>query len=268
MAYDADGTGEVVLTGGERSVVTRRGDIVYREAGPWSATILALLRHLEREGIDFAPRVVGSGFDERGREMLSFVPGASVHPYPWGDEALPVIGDMLRRLHLAAATFVVPADAVWRPWFGREIGQSSVIGHCDMGAWNIIAQSGRPVALIDWEAAGPVDPMVELAQACWLNALLFDDDLKQTLGLGSVEARARQVRLLLDGYQLPVSQRAGFVARMRDFAILAAAEEAIEAKVTPETIDTRLLWAVTWRTRSAAWLVKHHDALERIVLGA
>jgi len=31
------------------------------------------------------------------------------------------------------------------------------------------------VALIDGELAGPVDPLVELAQACWLNAKLDDD---------------------------------------------------------------------------------------------
>ena len=176
-----------------------------------------------------------------------------------------MLGAMLRKLHVATASFVPPADALWRPWFGRGIGRPSVIGHCDTGAWNIIARAGLPVALIDWEAAGPVDPMVELAQACWLNALLFDDDLGEALGLGSVEARGRQVRLLLDGYELPAKDRAGFVGRMRDFAVACAANEAAEAKVTPETTDATALWAITWRTRSAAWLVKHHDTLERIV---
>jgi len=29
-----------------------------------------------------------------------------------------------------------------------------------------------PVALIDWEFAGPAEPLVELAQTCWLNAKL------------------------------------------------------------------------------------------------
>lgn len=122
--------------------------------------------------------------------------------------------------------------------------------------------------MIDWEEAGPVDPMIELAQACWLNGLLFDDDLGETLGLGSVEARGRQVKMLLDGYELPRDARAGFVDRMRDFAILSAANEAIDAKVTPETEDATPLWGITWRTRSAAWLVKHRDTLDRIVTSA
>lgn len=257
---------EVQLIGG-RSAVSRRGDIVFREAAPWSDTTIALLRHLEQEGFAHAPRVVGSGRDEHGREMVSFIAGESVHPHAWNDEALPLLGQMLRHLHQAAARFVPPSDAVWRPWFGRTLGQPSVIGHCDTGAWNIIARDGLPVALIDWEAAGPVDPLIELAQACWLNALLFDDDLAETLGLGSVQARAGQVKLLLDGYELARDQRYGFAGRMRDFAILNAANEAREAKITPATTDASALWAVTWRTRSAAWLVRHHDAMEQVITG-
>jgi aminoglycoside phosphotransferase (APT) family kinase protein len=257
---------EKTLVGG-RSTVTKSGETVFRVSAFWSATTIALLRHLEREGYPYAPRVIGSGFDAQGRETLSFVQGESVHPYAWSDDAMPALGRMLKELHQATASFVPPADAVWRPWFGRRLGQPSIIGHCDTGAWNIIARDGMPVALIDWEEAGPVDPLVELAQACWLNALLFDDDLAETLRLGSVEARGRQVRLLLDGYELPRRERQGFVGRMRDFAIISAANEAREAKITPETTDASALWAVTWRTRSAGWLVTHHDALERVIEG-
>lgn len=264
---EPDDSLETPLVGG-RSTVTRLEDVVFRQAAPWSATTLALLRHLEDAGFAEAPCVIGSGFDAQGREMLSFVAGDSPHPYPWDDAALPLLGGMLRRLHATAASFVPPADAVWRPWFGRSLGQPSVIGHCDTGAWNIIARDRLPVALVDWEAAGPVDPLVELAQACWLNALLFDDDLAESLGLAPVEARARQVRLLLDGYELPRAQRVGFAGRMRDFAILCAANEAIEAGITPETTDPSALWALTWRTRSAAWLVRHHDTLEHAITAA
>lgn len=198
--------------------------------------------------------------------MLTYIEGESLHPYPWDDEALPVLGAMLKKLHLAAASFTPPVGAVWRPWFGRTLGQPSVIGHCDTGAWNIIARNRAPVAFIDWEEAGPVDPMIELAQACWLNALLFDDDLTETLGLASVEARGKQVKMLLDGYELPASRRIGFVALIRDFAILNAANEIIQGNVTAEATDAAaVLGAVAWRTRSAGWLVKHHDTLERVV---
>lgn len=200
--------------------------------------------------------------------MLTYVEGESLHPYPWDAEALPVLGAILKELHVATASFVPAADSVWRPWFGRQIGQPTAIGHCDTGAWNIIARDRMPVALIDWEAAGPVDPLVELAQACWLNALLFDDNLAESLGLGSVEARGRQVRMLLDGYGLASEQRAGFVGMIRDFAVLNAANEIIETTANTTPVDAAaLLEAVIWRSRSAGWLVRHHDTLDRIVTG-
>lgn len=267
MTDQNESTEEISLVGG-RSTVTRLGGVVFREAAAWSGTTLALLRHLEREGFAYAPRVIGEGFDAAGREMLTFVEGESLHPFAWDDAALPLLGAMLKELHLAAASFVPPDEAVWRPWFGRQIGQPSVIGHCDTGAWNIIARERMPVALIDWEAAGPVDPLVELAQACWLNALLFDDDLAEKLGLGSVEARGRQVRMLLDGYGLAAAQRVGFVGMIRAFAVLNAANEIIETTANSAPVDAAgLLEAVIWRSRSAGWLVRHYDTLDRIVTG-
>lgn len=40
-----------------------------------------------------------------------------------------------------------------------------------------------PYALIDWEFAGPVDALVEVAHAAWLNAQLHDDDTAERCGL-------------------------------------------------------------------------------------
>jgi hypothetical protein len=62
---------------------------------------------------------------------------------------------------------------------------------------------------------------------------------------------------------LPSALRSGFVGRIRDFAVLNAANEIIETGDGTDASD--LLEAVTWRARSAAWLVRHHDTLDRIV---
>lgn len=256
---------EVVLAGGGRNLVTLKDGIVYRKPAPWSESVISLLRHLEREGFAYSPRVVGTGFDDQGREMVRFIPGDFVHPGPWGEDAFPLIGQILRKLHEAAAGFVPPQGAQWRPWYGRGLGVHSAYGHCDTGSWNIVAAGGMPIALIDWEEAGPVDPLVELAQACWLNAQLFDDDIGAREGLGSPEARGRHVRLLLDGYGLARTQRAGLVGMIRDFAILSADNEAVTGR-GPETTDSELLGAVTWRARSAAWVVRNRAVLERAIL--
>jgi Phosphotransferase enzyme family len=248
----------------DRPVVARRGRVVAREAGPWSATVQRLLRHLERVGFAGAPRVVGTGFDGQGRETLTYVAGETRQPRPWGDEAMPRLGRLLRDLHDATASFHPPADAVWQHWFPRDLGgPRRVIGHGDVAPWNVVERAGVPVALIDWEYAGPIDPLVELAQACWLNARLFDDDVAARERLASPAARARQVRLLLDGYGVSRAERAGFVDRMVEYAVFDAAEQVIEIHITPETRDPAPLWGIAWRTRSAAWLLRHRPTLER-----
>lgn len=255
---------EVALTGGGRTTVSRQGQTVFRAAGPWSSTVLALLRHLEHVGFAGAPRVVGAGFDGSGREMLTYLEGEFVHPGPWGDDAAAQLGALLRDLHQAAASFRPPPAAVWRPWFGRAMGgEPRVIGHCDTGPWNIVSQAGHPVGLIDWEVAGPVDPLVELAQTCWLNAQLHDDDVAERAGLPPLETRAGQLRLIVDGYGLSTAQRSGFLDTIIEVAVQDAATQAIEAQVTPDSTDADPLWGLAWRARAAAWMMRNRRPLER-----
>lgn len=50
----------VLLEGGGRTKVHRRGNVVIRETGPWAPAVHALLRHLADAGFAAAPRLVGS----------------------------------------------------------------------------------------------------------------------------------------------------------------------------------------------------------------
>lgn len=259
---------EVPLAGGGRSAVSRIGDVVHRETGPWASSVHALLRHLEAEGFSGAPRVVGSGFDAEGREILSFMSGVSLHPGPWPDEAMFNLGQMLAAFHRASMSFVPPPDATWRPWFGRTLGSGPrIIGHGDLGDWNIIARDHQPVGFIDWEQAGPVDPLVELAQLCWLNAHLFDDDLQLRIGLPPLASRAKKLRYIVDGYGLAAKDRARLVPTMIELAIADAANEAAQAGLTPDsTGPVDALWAMAWRARSAAWMGRNRGVLEEVLI--
>ena len=257
---------EVVLTGGGRSTVTRRGDVVLRPAAPWSPCTTALLHHLHAAGFEAAPRPVGTGFAPDGREAVHFVPGEVVHPRPWSDEAITAVGVLLRRLHTAVTGFTPPPGARCQPWFGRTLGQGPrIISHCDTGAWNIIARHGMPVALIDWETAGPVDPLVELAQAGWLNAQLMGERVTEAQQLGTVGDRARQLRLLVDGYGLPRARREELFELMVQVAVADAKAQADEAGVTagvgPGSTDPAPLWAMTWRIESAEWMLRQRRTL-------
>lgn len=182
-------------------------------------------------------------------------------PGAWSDEALIQIGQMLRRLHEATTSFVPPTDAVWQPWFLRDLGgERQVIGHGDLAPWNTVTRMGMPLALIDWEYAGPLDPLVELARVCWLFPQLHDDDVAARVGLPPLEDRARQLRLLVDAYGLAKGQRSGLFERILEVTICETAANAIEEKVTPNSQGP--LWGLAWRARAAAWMLRHRFILE------
>jgi len=253
----------IALAGGGRSVVHRRGDVVIRDAGPWTPAVHALLRHLADAGFPAAPRLVGPGLDREGREVLTFIDGEFTQPGPWSLDGAAALGRLLRDLHQATRSFRPPPGAVWFPWHGRDLGRPvKVIGHCDTAPWNIVARDGLPVALIDWETAGPVDPLVELAQLAWLNAKLHDDIVAEREHLPPLAERARQLAVIVDAYGLTARQRRGFLDQIIEFAICDTAAEADAAAVTPETTPPPITpWAMAWRARSAAWMIRHRRPL-------
>jgi Phosphotransferase enzyme family len=179
--------------------------VVLKEAGFWASGVIALLRHLESVGFDGAPRVVGDGYAADGRLAVTYIAGESPHPGAWSEEEVARIGQLLRQLHTATTNFKPPAEAVWQPVWLRELPAEQVVfGHCDTGPWNIVASNDSPRAFIDWEFAGPVDPLWELAETAWLNAQLHDDDISELHELPDAATRARQARAIIDGYGLPV----------------------------------------------------------------
>ncbi|MBV8083987.1 MAG: phosphotransferase, partial [Chloroflexi bacterium] len=150
---------------------------------------------------------------------------------------------------------------VWWPSVLREVGSGRrVIGHCDPGPWNILGREGLPVAFIDWECAGPVDPLLELAHAAWLNAQLHDDAIAAEVGLPPLAERAQHLRAVLDGYELARPRRRDFVDRMVNAAMCFLADNANEYQVG--RTSTGPLWGFAWPSRSGAWMLQHRTMLE------
>ncbi len=257
---------ETPLTGGGRTKVSRRGDVVLRTAAPWTKSIHTMLRHLEQKRFTGAPCVVGDGFDGQERETLTYIEGDFVHPAPWSDAAIIAVGQMLKNLHTAMRDFIPPDNAMWGPWFGRSLrGSHMVYGHGDFAPWNLVCRDGLPIAAIDWENAGPVDALVELAHVAWLNVQLVDDDVANRVGLSPIEKRAQQLKLLADAYELPHDLRPELIQTMIDVATLDAADQAIEGNIKMDTTDPTQLWGLAWRTRSAAWMIRNKNILEQVI---
>ena len=165
---------EVPLLGGiaNEGHVVRVGDTVRRPQRSWSAATHALLLHLEAVGFDGAPRFLG--VDERGREVLGYIPGtAVVEPYPdWAltDEALVTVAVLLRAYHDAASTFD-PLPHSWAPPLPAEFVED-IVTHNDVNLDNVVFRDGRAVALIDFDLAGTGSRVWDVACAARLWAPL------------------------------------------------------------------------------------------------
>ena len=192
---------EVPLHGGNMSSgVVRVGDTVRRPAGPWTPAVHALLAHLHDVGFAGAPRPLG--IDERGREVLTFIPGDVVWPDHFAlldpQVQLERVARLVRAFHDAVAGFVPPPGAVWQrliPPDGAEI-----IAHHDLAPWNLVAGT-EGWAFIDWDTAAPGTRLWDLAYALHGFVPLSADPRLQR-----ADAAAR-VRAFVDAYGLGEADR-------------------------------------------------------------
>lgn len=195
---------EIPLAGGDVNVgvdvVVRMGDTVRRPAGPHTPAVHALLAHFETVGFDGAPRA--RGLDERGREILTFVPGdPGLSPLPGGDEVVDALGRLLRALHDAQDGFVAPAGAVWHAPPLTPLGEPDVVCHNDLFPPNVILRSGVPAAVIDWDFALPAPRLYDVASAANFWVPLAHAEHAALWGLTNERAGER-LRVLCDGYGL------------------------------------------------------------------
>lgn len=79
----------------------------------WTEAVHGVLRHLEQVGFDGAPRVLG--FDEKGREILSWIEGVPANR-PWprqlrSEDGMSAIGELLKRFQNAVRSYTPPHNA-------------------------------------------------------------------------------------------------------------------------------------------------------------
>jgi hypothetical protein len=202
---------EVPLVGGDvnigGNVVVRVGGTVRRPVGPHTAYVHALLGHFERVGFEGAPRVLG--FDEHGREVLSYVEGApALEPLTGDDESLSALGALIRRMHDAQAGFEAPPewhDEPLDPPPGVTRG-NEVVCHNDVFPPNVILRDGLPVALVDWDFARRAPRLYDVASAANFWVPLRPDGQAERWGLAGL-ARGARLRLLCDAYGLAGADR-------------------------------------------------------------
>ncbi|GII79070.1 trifolitoxin immunity protein [Sphaerisporangium rufum] len=258
---------EVALPGGDMTEgVVRVGDTVRRPVGRYGTAVHALLRHLAAVGFDRAPRLLG--VDERGREILTFLPGqVPTRPLPGyavTDGTLAGLAELLRGYHDAVAGFVPPDGAKWAPG-ATDDAEPELVGHCDLTPENVVFRDGRPWGLIDFDLARPTTRLFDAAVALRHWAPIADpvdrDPRQLDLDVGA------RLRLFCDAYGFAAADRRRLleVSRLRFGRSYQAMRASAEAEGGP--------WARMWAAgagerirRAAAWLDANCDDLARHLL--
>lgn len=221
---------EIHLSGGRVTEgVVRIGETVRRPSKPNSAFVRALLAHLRGEGFDAAPRYLGA--DERGREILSFQPGevpAEIDS-TISDETLVAAARLIRAYHDATADSALA-------------GEDEVVCHNDLSPCNFVFRDGKPVGIIDFDAAAPGVRLRDLGYAIflWLNV--------GTDGLPPSE-QARRIRLFCDAYGIEP-----------DAKVIDAIVDVVGANIERLRADQRFSDAEWWKAQ-LDWITQHRAEL-------
>lgn len=154
---------EELLTGGGLNQVVRVGGTVRRPTGPWTPRVHQLLDHLAPLGI--APLV--HGFDDQGREVLTYLEGEVGHPpipeHLRGDDTLVAVAELVRVLHDATAELADLRDG----WQLPAVEPVEVICHNDLAPYNVVFDGPVPVGVIDFDTARPGPRWWDLAYTAY-----------------------------------------------------------------------------------------------------
>jgi hypothetical protein len=182
--------GEERLPGGNVGGAVRVGDSVRRSTGPWTPAVHALLGHLA-DRVPGVPRVLG--YDELGREVLSFLPGrvVDIDTEVLTPAQLVALVRWTRAFHQQVASFA--HEGPWRAFpVTFRVDEVVLIGHNDLAPYNACFDGDAVAGVFDWDLAGPTTVLLELAFIAWNCVPLWQDV--------SPDEAAGRLRLIADAY--------------------------------------------------------------------
>ncbi|MBB4691446.1 aminoglycoside phosphotransferase family protein [Paractinoplanes abujensis] len=194
-----------ILSGGGINEVVKIGDSVRRPAGPWSANVHALLRHLRAAGFTNAPEVRSTA---DGYEFLSYLPG-DVSNYPLTPAAesvtaLTSAAKLLRAYHDATVPFArtAPRDG----WQVPARDPVEVICHGDYAPHNCALDGTTVTGVFDFDFAHPGPRLWDIAYAAyrWVPLTTVESDLPATV-------QAERLRTFCDTYGLDAESRSRLI---------------------------------------------------------
>lgn len=262
-ALMVDGEELLAGSGDHHGEIRRVGETVVRPLGAHSDAVHKFLRHLEAVGFDGAPRLVRATSTE---EVLTFVPGeVPTPPEPpsdgWrvtSDERASSVATLLARFHDAARAFAASPDLRWRGGFTPGL-EHAVVCHNDPVVGNVVFRDEDAVALLDFDFAGPNDPLRDLAIAVQHWVPLGDPvDVLAPVGW-SPEPR---LRAMCDAYGLPAPHAPRLIDLVDDY--LDRGRQGVETRVRAGDARFVAYWQAGLGDRlqrALRWLRTQRDAL-------
>lgn len=156
--------------------IERIGNTVHRPTHHWTPAVHDLLNYLQSVGFKYSPKVLG--FDDAGREILSYIDGQSGGD-GWAnvitDDGLRKFAKLLRTYHDAIAGYTPSANAEWACVTGAP-KNGQIMCHGDFGPWNIVWKDSEPVGIVDWDLVVPAEPRFDMLYALEYSAPFRDDE--------------------------------------------------------------------------------------------
>ncbi len=219
---------EIELTGGRTTAgVVRIGDTVHRPVSARSSFVHGILRHLEAKGFHGAPRFLG--FDDKHREVLTFLPGDVPNDLgAFSDEQIAAAAGLLRSLHDATTDCALRA--------GNE-----VVCHGDPSPCNCVFLDGAPSGFIDFDAAHPGTRGDDVGYAAWLWLDIGNNEL-------APEVQGQRLIAFLTAYDAAVEW-----APLE--LVLSAQRELLKSRVVPAG-------AKEWARMCLDWTERNRERIE------
>lgn len=186
------------------------GNKVHRPAGQWTQQVHKLLLYLRQQGFNQAP--VPLGFDQQGREILSFLEG-QISDYPLSKNAASITAltsaaKLLRAYHDVSQNFL-NENPPSQDWMLPSKSPQEVICHGDFAPYNLVLEGEKTIGMIDFDAAHPGPRAWDIAYALYRFAPFTGPDNED--GFGKLEDQILRARLFCDAYGLSQENRVGLV---------------------------------------------------------
>ncbi|WP_370192553.1 aminoglycoside phosphotransferase family protein [Streptacidiphilus sp. MAP5-52] len=212
--------------------------------------VAELLTHLEQVGFTGAPRYLG--VDDADRDSFTFLPGTVTPRFQqWSDDQVAAAGALLRSLHDATRGSALA-------------GAMPVVLHGDPGSNNtVLDRHGMPTAFIDFDTAGPGQPVEDLAYLAWSWVLSGKP------GARPVAVQAVQLRVLVDAYRAENCDRGCLLEAVTARQVLNAEWWREQARHPGPRGASReqMLERAAWSQREADFTQRHRRCFSSALVG-